>query len=100
MKIIINSQKQKKNHNIVLFLDTNSRYDIQEKDIGIKNYTAFKDVIKKKTHELNKEKIIDFQTSSLQRIIIVNLNQNHLNLKNEKIGANLYEYLKKNLFLI
>jgi leucyl aminopeptidase len=99
MSVQINLTKKNKKNDTIIFFDSNISYNKFEKIIGKKIVKNLTDIINKKEYSTKIEKIFHVYADSFEKFIFVNVDdviKNDSFLEYEKIGANLYDYLKKN----
>jgi leucyl aminopeptidase len=99
MSVQINLFKNKKKNNIIIFFNKSISYSKFEKIIGRKIVRNLTDFINKKKYSSQIKKIFHIHIDTFEKIIFVDtsiVNKENAFLEYEKIGANLYDYLKKN----
>jgi leucyl aminopeptidase len=102
MLVKINSKNKNKINNLIIFFNKSFEYDNFEKRIGKKTFKNLRHFITKKIISTESNKIFHVYGNSLEKIVFVNvgnLDNETPFLEYEKIGANLYNYFKKNSIL-
>ncbi len=88
-----NSSKNKKQSNLVLFVEENFKISALNKYIKKSEYLFINDLIKTKDI---KKKILTFELSSKRKIILVSYKENTKPSEIENLGAKFYETFKNN----
>ena len=93
VQISYKNKKTKNNaQNLVLFVDEKFNVSRLKKHISGSDYAFIADLIKKRDE---KKKIISFDISSKNRIILVSLKKNITTSDLENLGASFYDQFKK-----
>ena len=96
MPVLINYKKNTLSNNLknlVLFVDENFNILIIKKYISKFEFNYVSDLLKTKN---TKKKIIDFEFNSKKKIILISIKKNLTCSNIENLGANFYDYFKKN----
>jgi leucyl aminopeptidase len=99
MSVQISIIKKNKLNNTVIFFNKGISFSNIENIIGKKIFKNLKDFINKKENFTKREKIFHIYAHSFEKVIFINtdnVSKENSFLEYEKIGANLYDYLKKN----
>jgi leucyl aminopeptidase len=97
MSTKLNIFKKNKENHIIIFFDKGNSFENLEKKNSIINVKILRDLFKDNSQNSKNKKIYLYYFSPFVKIIIVDLRKFDSFLKNEKAGANLFEFLKKNL---
>jgi leucyl aminopeptidase len=97
MSVKISSSRKNQKNNKIIFFNEKMITNELGKIVGIENTKNFKEFLSKETQTIEGKKIFHINTNSFEKIVFVHIRKENSFIDNERIGADLYNYLQKNI---